>query len=64
MGERYAESIVNRAMSLINAKATSGLTVSDVCTSLRTSRRLLDMRFKEILGVTVSMIGVALFFLL
>ena len=52
MGERYAESIVNRAMSLINAKATSGLTVSDVCTSLRTSRRLLDMRFKEILGVS------------
>ena len=48
MGERYAESIVNRAMSLINAKATSGLTVADVCTSLRMSRRLLDMRFKEV----------------
>jgi LacI family transcriptional regulator len=48
MGERYAESIVNRAMSLINAKATSGITVSDVCSSLRISRRLLDMRFKEV----------------
>ena len=43
MGERYAESIVNRAMSLINAKATSGLTVADVCTSLRMSSRLLDL---------------------
>ena len=52
MGERYAESIVNRAMSLINAKATSGLTVSDVCTSLRMSRRLLDMRFKEVKGIS------------
>ena len=50
MGERYAESIVNRAMSLINAKATSGLTVSDVCTSLRMSRRLLDIRFREVKG--------------
>ena len=52
MSERYAESIVNRAMSLINAKATSGLTVSDVCASLRMSRRLLDMRFSEIKGIS------------
>ena len=52
MGERYAESTVNRAMSLINAKATSGLTVADVCTSLRMSRRLLDMRFKEVKGIS------------
>ena len=52
MGERYAESIVNRAMSLINANATSGLTVADVCTSLRMSRRLLDMRFKEVKGIS------------
>ena len=52
MGERYAESIVNRAMSLINAKATSGLTVSDVCTSLRMSRRLLDMRFRAVKGIS------------
>ena len=52
MGERYAESIVNRAMSLINAKAASGLTVADVCTSLRMSRRLLDMRFKEVKGIS------------
>ena len=52
MGERYAESIVNRAMSLINAKATSGLTVSDICTSLRMSRRLLDMRFREVKGIS------------
>ena len=52
MSERYAESIVNRAMSIINAKATSGLTVADVCTSLKMSRRLLDMRFKEIKGVS------------
>ena len=52
MGERYAESIVNRAMSIINARATSGLTVSGVCTSLRMSRRLLDMRFKEVKGIS------------
>ena len=52
MGERYAESIVNRAMSLINANATSGLMVADVCTSLRMSRRLLDMRFKEVKGIS------------
>ena len=52
MGERYAERIVNRAMSLINAKATSGLTVSDICTSLRMSRRLLDMRFREVKGIS------------
>lgn len=52
MSERYAESIVNRAMSLINAKATSGLTVADVCTSLRMSRRLLDMRFREVKGIS------------
>ena len=52
IGERYAESIVNRAMSLINAKATSGLTVADVCTSLRMSRRLLDMRFREVKGIS------------
>ena len=50
MGEGYAEGIVNRAMSLINAKATSGLTVSDICISLRMSRRLLDMRFREVKG--------------
>ena len=52
MGERYAESIVNRAMSIINAKATSGLTVSGICTNLRMSRRLLDMRFKEVKGIS------------
>ena len=52
MGERYAESTVNRAMSLIVAKATSGLTVSDLCASLRISRRLLDMRFSEIKGIS------------
>ena len=52
MGERYAESLVNRAMSIINDKATSGLTVADVCASLKISQRLLDMRFKEILGVS------------
>lgn len=52
MSERYAESIVNRAMSLINAKATSGLTVSDVCASLRMSRRLLDLRFREVKGIS------------
>ena len=52
MGERYAESLVNRAMSIINDKATSGLTVADVCASLKISRRLLDMRFKEIRGLS------------
>ncbi len=52
MGERYAESLVNRAMSIINDKAASGLTVSDVCESLKISRRLLDMRFKEIRGLS------------
>ena len=52
MCERYAESIVNRAMSIINAKATTGLTVAGICTSLRMSRRLLDMRFKEVKGIS------------
>ena len=48
MGECYAESVVNRAMSIIDSEATSGLNVSDLCTRLRISRRLLDMRFREV----------------
>ena len=44
----YAEALVNRALEYINAKATSGITVSDVCSHLRISRRLLGLRFQEI----------------
>lgn len=46
--ERYSEALVNRAMDYINEKATSGLTVSDICAHLRVSRRLLGLRFQEI----------------
>jgi len=48
MNERYAENIVNRALSIIDSEATSGLSVSDLCARLRISRRLLDMRFREV----------------
>ena len=42
-----AETLVNRALEVIAEKATSGLTVSDLCAHLRVSRCLLDLRFKE-----------------
>ena len=51
-GERHAEALVNRALDYINAKATSGITVSDVCAYLRVSRRLLGLRFQEIRGTS------------
>ena len=46
--ENYASALVNRALEYINDKATSGITVSDVCAYLKVSRRLLGLRFHEI----------------
>jgi len=47
----YAAGIVGRALSYINANATSGATVEDVCASLNVSRRLLDIYFKSVKGI-------------
>ena len=44
---KSAETLVSRAVEIIEERATSGLTVLDLCTHLRVSRCLLDMRFKE-----------------
>jgi LacI family transcriptional regulator len=44
---KSAETLVSRALEVIEEKATSGLTVSDLCAHLRVSRCLLDMRFRE-----------------
>lgn len=44
---KSAETLVNRVLAIIAEKATSGLTVSDLCTHLRVSRCLLDLRFRE-----------------
>ena len=46
--EHPAEALVSRAMDYINEKATSGITVSDICGHLKVSRRLLGLRFHEI----------------
>lgn len=47
VNEHYAAALVNRALDYINEKATSGITVNDVCTYLKVSRRLLGLRFRE-----------------
>ena len=50
--EHYAAALVDRALKYIGEKATSGITVSDVCAHLRVSRRLLGLRFREIRDAT------------
>lgn len=46
--EHYASALVNRALEYIDENATNGITVNDVCTYLKVSRRLLSLRFCEI----------------
>ena len=48
--ERYATSLVSRALDYINEKAATGITVADVSAHLRVSRRLLSLRFRETKG--------------
>ena len=52
VAKHYAAALVGRALEYINEKATSGITVSDVCAHLRVSRRLLGLRFREIRNST------------
>jgi len=46
--KRHASALVCRALEYIDAKATDGISVEDVCIYLKVSRRLLCMRFREI----------------
>lgn len=50
--QNYADALVNRAMDYISGKATTGIAVRDVCARLRVSRRLLDLRFRQIRKTT------------
>ena len=45
--------LVQRALEYIDQNATEGIDVSDVCKRLGASRRLLDLRFRELQGRTV-----------
>ncbi|MBR3821511.1 MAG: DNA-binding transcriptional regulator [Kiritimatiellae bacterium] len=45
--------LVGKALAYINGNATKGITVVDVIKHLGCSRRLADLRFKEIAGTTI-----------
>ena len=47
--------LVGKALAYINGNATKGITVVDVIKHLGCSRRLADLRFKEIAGTTILM---------
>lgn len=48
------ESLVRRAMEYIRFNATKPITVEDVAKEMKVSRRLLEMRFKELRGNTIN----------
>ena len=48
------ESLVRRAMEHIRANATKHITVESVAKYVKVSRRLLEMRFKELRGTTIN----------
>ena len=45
--------LVQRAVAYINANATKGIGVGDVVAHLKCSRRLADLRFRELQGITI-----------
>ena len=45
--------LVGKALAYINGNATKGITVVDVIKHLGCSRRLADLRFREIAGTTI-----------
>ena len=49
-----AAAIIDRAKELIAQSATSGLTIDSLAKSLRISRRLLELRFRELEGTTIG----------
>lgn len=49
-----AAAIVERAKELIAKDATSGLTIDSLAKTLRISRRLLELRFRELEGTTIG----------
>ena len=49
-----AAAIVDRAKELIAKDATSGLTIDSLAKTLRISRRLLELRFRELEGTTIG----------
>ena len=53
-GEHPSAAIVRRAMKFIADNAATGIDVGDVARHIRASRRLLDLRFREIAGTTVA----------
>ena len=52
--ESPAGILVKRAATFIDAKATHGATPGDVAQHVRVSRRLLDLRFREVTGKSVQ----------
>ena len=46
----HGANLVARAIEYIDRNATSGISVADVCAYLKVSRRLLDLRFRELKG--------------
>ena len=49
-----ATTLITRAMAFINAQATKNIKTTDVTAHLKVSRSLIDMRFREFRGETVS----------
>ena len=52
--ESPSAALVRRAMAFIASNATKGITPGDVVRHVRTSRRLLDLRFGEVTGDTLQ----------
>ena len=48
-----AGALIRRALDYINANACTGISVDDVVRALKVSRRLADLRFREIQGETI-----------
>ena len=46
--------LVQKALSYINANALNGISVEDVVRHLKVSRRLADLRFRELQGTTIG----------
>lgn len=53
VGEKSAALLVQQALAFIDANAFDGITAADVVRHLRVSRRLADLRFREVTGSSI-----------
>lgn len=53
VGERSSALLVQQAMAFIRKNAFKGITAADVVRHLRVSRRLADLRFRELTGTSI-----------